>query len=47
MSLIDTYIPLDIHRNLGKLILLLKKNMGFKVLVIDFSRSKFSEIQRN
>ena len=33
--------------NLGELILLSKKNMGFKILVIGFSHSKLSEIQRN
>ena len=44
-ALIDSYIPLDIHRKSGWAHFALQKNMDFKVLVIGFNRSKLSEIQ--
>ena len=47
ISLLYSYIPLDIHRKSGRAHFALQKNMGFKVLVICFSHSKFSKIQRN
>ena len=42
VNISKNYIPLDIHRKSGELILRSKKNMGFKVLVIGFSHSKLS-----
>ena len=43
----DTYNPLGIHQKSGKAHFALQKKHGFKVLVIVFSNSKPSEIQRN